>query len=62
MVVICKALQLLLMCAYSVVQACPELFAILSANGTVSFVSFNEMERNSGLLSVCKGKAGEASQ
>lgn len=56
--VVFKALQILLMFIYAAEQACPELFAILSASGAVSFVSSNEMERNSGLLTVCRGKGG----
>lgn len=52
-IVVFKALQILLIFIYPAEQACPEMFDILSAGGTVSFVSSNEMERNSGLLTVC---------
>lgn len=40
---------MLLMCVYPTEQACPELFAILSASATVSFVSSNETERKSSI-------------
>lgn len=56
--VIFKALLKLLMCIYSAEQTCPEPLAILSASGTVSFVSFNETGRNNSLLTVCRSKGG----
>lgn len=43
---------MLLMFIYQAEQGCPELLVILSTSGTVSFVSPNETERNSGLLTV----------
>lgn len=52
-----KALQML-MCIYPAEQTCPELFAILAASGTVSFVSFNETERKSRMVMVCRSKGG----
>lgn len=47
-----------MMSIYPAEQACPEWFAILSASGTVSFVSSNETERHSRLLIVCRSKGG----
>lgn len=55
---ILNALQILPMCVYPAEQACPELFAILSASGTLSFVSSNEMERKCVLLTGCRSKGG----
>lgn len=46
------------MCIYPTEQACPELFVILSASGTVSFVNSNEMERKSILLTGYRSKGG----
>lgn len=55
-----RALRLLLMCIYWAERASPELFAILSASGTVSFVSSNVIERDRGLLTMFRGKGGSS--
>lgn len=55
-----RALRLLLMCIYWAERASPELFAILSASGTVSFVSSNVIERDHGLLTMFRGKGGSS--
>lgn len=45
-------------CISLAVEAYPPLFAVLSAGGTVSFVSTNEMGDNSRSLTVCRSKGG----
>lgn len=49
---------MLLMCIYWAERASPELFAIVSASGSVSFVSSNVIERDRGLLTMFRGKGG----